>query len=126
MVPAYLVVSILGIAVLAPWLGREIFPLMDAGQFRMRLRAPDGTHINRTEEIAKQALQLVADEVGPENVERTLGYVGAIPSSYPINAVFQWSRGPEEAILLVATNDAAGIGLAEGQGCRCEGARGPP
>lgn len=112
-VPAYLVVSILGIAVLAPWLGREIFPLVDAGQFRMRLRAPDGTHINRTEEIAKQALKLVADEVGPENVERTLGYVGAIPSSYPINAVFQWSRGPEEAILLVATNDAAGIGLAE-------------
>ena len=28
--------------------------------------------------------------------------MGTIPSSYPINAVFQWTRGPEEAILRVA------------------------
>jgi len=113
LVPAYLVVSLGLVAVITPRLGREIFPLIDAGQFRMRLRAPDGTHINRSEEIAKQALALVSDEVGRENVELTLGYVGAIPSSYPINGVFQWSRGPEEAILLVDINDEAGIGIEE-------------
>ena len=38
-------------------LGREIFPVVDAGQFRLRMRAPDGTHIARTEQYAKQALQ---------------------------------------------------------------------
>ena len=31
-----------------------------------------------------------------------MGYVGTIPPSFPINAVYQWSRGPEEAILRVA------------------------
>ena len=43
---------------------------------------------------------------GRDNVELTLGYVGTIPSSYPINAVYQWTRGPEEAILCVALERA--------------------
>ena len=35
-------------------MGRDVFPVVDAGQFRLRLRAPDGTHIGRSEEIAKR------------------------------------------------------------------------
>ncbi len=41
----------------------------------------------------------------------TLGYVGMIPSSYPINAVYQWSRGPEEAILWVALKHGSGVDI---------------
>jgi multidrug efflux pump subunit AcrB len=108
-VPVYLGASVLGIWVLGRQLGREIFPVVDAGQFRLRLRAPDGTHINRSEQTAIDALDLIAEEVGRDNVELTLGYVGAIPSSYPINGVFQWSRGPEEAILMVSLKPGSGI-----------------
>ena len=68
----------------------------------LRLRAPDGTHIVRTERYALDTLELIKQEVGPRNVELTLGYVGMIHSNFPINAVYQWSRGPEEAILYVA------------------------
>ena len=39
-------------------LGTEIFPTVDAGQFQLRLRAPTGTRIERTEELAKQALDV--------------------------------------------------------------------
>ena len=39
----------------------------------------------------------------------TLGYVGMIHSNFPVNAVYQWSRGPEEAILYVDLNDDLGI-----------------
>jgi multidrug efflux pump subunit AcrB len=112
-VPAYLIVTIAAVPLVGSWLGREIFPVVDAGQFRLRLRAPDGSHINFSEQIAKDALALIADEVGPDNVELTLGYVGAIHSSYPINGVYQWSRGPEEAILLVDINDEIGLSIEE-------------
>ncbi|MGE3999940.1 MAG: efflux RND transporter permease subunit [Planctomycetaceae bacterium] len=105
----YLAVSVLAIGWAGVQLGREIFPVVNAGQFRLRLRAPDGTHIGRSEEYAKSALKLIHDEVGAENVDLTLGYVGGIPSSYPINGVFQWSRGPEETILYVGLNDESGI-----------------
>ena len=91
------------------YLGRDIFPVVDAGQFRLRMRAPDGTHIARTEQYAKQALQLIDQEVGAENVDLTLGYVGMIHSNFPVNAVYQWSRGPEEVILYVGLNKQLGI-----------------
>lgn len=97
----YLVVSLGIIAVIGPQLGRDIFPTVDAGQFRLRMRAPDGTHIVESERLAKQALGIVGEELGRENVKLTLGYVGMIHSNFPVNAVYQWSRGPEEAILYV-------------------------
>jgi multidrug efflux pump subunit AcrB len=94
-------------------LGTEIFPLGEATQFRLRLRAPDGTHIGRSEQIALKALDMIRQAVGAENVDLTLGYVGTIPSSYPINAVFQWTRGPEEAILWVGLKRQSGIDVEE-------------
>ena len=32
----------------------------------------------------------------------SVGYVGLIASSYPINTVYLWTRGPEEAVLASA------------------------
>ena len=89
--------------------GTEIFPKVDAGQFQLRLRAPTGTRIERTEEIAVKALEIIKDKVGPDNVAITLGYVGTVPSTYPINAVYQWMTGPEEAILRVALKPSSRI-----------------
>jgi multidrug efflux pump subunit AcrB len=109
LIASYLVGSGLLIAGAYKFLGRDIFPVVDAGQFRLRMRAPDGTHIARTEQYAKQALQLIGQEVGPENVDLTLGYVGMIHSNFPVNAVYQWSRGPEEVILYVGLNKQLGI-----------------
>ncbi len=107
--PAYLVICGLVIWLTAGRLGTEIFPTFDAGEFRLRLRAPDGTHIDKTEQIALQTLDIVEQEVGAENVAITLGYVGTIPASFPINAVYQFSRGPEEAILRIALKRDSGI-----------------
>src|SRR5690606_20871109 len=70
----YLAGSLAVIGLLGPQLGRSIFPAVDAGQFRLRMRAPDGTHIERSEQLAQQALQLISEELGPENVDLTLGY----------------------------------------------------
>jgi multidrug efflux pump subunit AcrB len=94
-----------------PRLGREIFPLVDAGQFRLRIRAPDGTHIARAERYALDVIDLVKQEVGEENVALTLGYVGMIHSNFPVNAVYQWSRGPEEAILYIDLHKHGGISV---------------
>jgi multidrug efflux pump subunit AcrB len=110
-VPAYLAAAALLIAAIVPQLGQEIFPVVNAGQFRMRIRAPDGTHINRSEQYAKDVLALVSERVGRDNVDMTLGYVGMIHSNFPVNAVYQWSRGPEEAILYVDLKDSAGLDI---------------
>lgn len=104
LVPAYLAVALGAVALLGPRIGEDIFPQVDAGQFQLRLRAPTGTRIEQTEAIAKEALRFVGQEVraaGGE-VDITLGYVGVVASSYPINAVYLWMGGPHEAALRVA------------------------
>ncbi len=106
---AYLAVSLAVIGGLGTRLGTEIFPAIDTGQFRLRIRAPEGTHIGRTEQIVLKALEVIHQTAGEENVQMTLGYLGTIPSTYPINAVFQWMRGPEDAVMWVALKPESGI-----------------
>lgn len=108
-VPAYFAISLLLISFLGNRLGVEIFPQIDAGEFRLRLRAQDGTHIERTEQISLEVLEHIKNKVGPANVEITLGYVGMIHSNFPVNAVYQFSRGPEEAILRVKLKPHSGV-----------------
>jgi multidrug efflux pump subunit AcrB len=100
-VPAYFGVSLAGVVGLGMALGTEIFPQVDAGMFQFRLRAPDGTRIEQTEAITREALDFIGKEVGKENVAISLGYVGVVPPSYPINSVYLWMGGPEESVMRV-------------------------
>ena len=45
-------------------LGLEIFPQVDAGRFQLRVKAPAGTRIEKTEQIAQEALETIDEEVG--------------------------------------------------------------
>ena len=98
----YLVIVAALILLVGRRLGTDIFPTVDAGQFQLRLRAPTGTRVERTEDIALKALETIRNEAGPNNVAITLGFVGAQPPSYPINSIYLWTSGPQEAVLLVA------------------------
>ncbi|NUM55882.1 MAG: efflux RND transporter permease subunit [Candidatus Hydrogenedentes bacterium] len=111
LVPAYLAASVALLAYFVPKLGTEIFPKVDMGQFQMRLRAPTGTRIEKTEQIALTALKTIENEVGAENLTISMGFVGIQPPSYPINTIYLWTGGPEEAVLQVALRHDAGISV---------------
>ncbi|HTN02952.1 MAG TPA: efflux RND transporter permease subunit, partial [Planctomycetaceae bacterium] len=108
-IPVYAAACLLVIVGVGGELGLEIFPSAGVDEFRLRFRAPDGTHFDTTEQYALGVLDAIGEHVGPQNVALTLGYVGTIPSSFPINGVFQWSRGPEEGILRIALKHGSGI-----------------
>jgi multidrug efflux pump subunit AcrB len=96
-----------------PGLGMEIFPKVDAGQFQLRLRAPDGTPLGETEALARDVLNAIADEVGPENVDISVSLVGTASYNYPINSIYLWTSGPQEAVLRVALKPGSGIRIEE-------------
>ena len=106
-VTVYLLVSGVFIWLMFPRLGTEIFPTVDAGQFQLRLRAPTGTRIERTELVALKALDVIKREAGEANVEISSGFIGVQPASYPINTIYLWTSGPHEAVLLVALKPSA-------------------
>src|SRR5260370_37028793 len=87
---------------LLPRVGTEIFPDVYAPEFQIRLRAPVGTRIERTELVALKALDVMKNEIGPDNISITSGFIGVQPANYPINTIYLWTSGPQEAVLLVA------------------------
>lgn len=101
-IPAYLVIAAVIAYLVGGSLGTEIFPSADSGQIQVRLRAPTGTRVERTEAMARRLLDTIGDEVGRENVAASLGFVGSQPSSYPVNTIYLWTSGPHEAVLLVS------------------------
>jgi multidrug efflux pump subunit AcrB len=98
----YLVVSGVVVVLVGGALGTEIFPSADSGQIQVRLRAPTGTRVERTERMTLQVLDTVAEAVGPENVQASLGFVGSQPPSYPVNLIHLWTGGPHEAVMLIS------------------------
>jgi multidrug efflux pump subunit AcrB len=110
-VPAYLGIATLLVLAMSMLLGMEIFPLVDTGQFQIRFRAPEGTSFHKTERIAGRVLDVIREQAGADNVARSLGYVGAIPPSYPVNTIFLFMSGPHEGVLRVALKRASGVHL---------------
>jgi multidrug efflux pump subunit AcrB len=97
----YLAVALGGLWLLAPRLGTEIFPKVDAGQIQLRLRAAPGTQLEKTEAIALRVLDLIKREAGADNVLMSIGLVGVHAQTYPINLIYQWNAGTQEGVLQV-------------------------
>jgi multidrug efflux pump subunit AcrB len=108
-VGGYSVVVLFVLLVLGPQLGQELFPNVGAAQFRLRFDAPTGTRAEDTEQLVTQVLDKIRQAAGPANVAITLGYVGTQGASYPINTVFLWTSGPQEAVINVALRPEAHI-----------------
>jgi multidrug efflux pump subunit AcrB len=109
----YLVLATLVIVLVGRQLGTEIFPKVDVGQLRVRLRGPAGSQVERTEAMALQALDIIKQEAGPQNVEITLGFVGVHAPSYPINLIYLWNGGSEEGVVQVQLKSGAHILIPE-------------
>ncbi len=109
LVGTYLVLAAGVVSVLGTAIGTEIFPNVDTGQLQMRIKAPPGTRVERTERIAHDILQFLVDEAGADHVQGSIGYVGIQPTSYPINTILLWTSGPHEAVLRLALKPGAGV-----------------
>jgi multidrug efflux pump subunit AcrB len=109
----YALITVACIFFIGRQLGLDIFPPVESGMMQLRLRAPTGTRVERTEVMALTALKAIRDEAGQGNVEITLGYVGTQPASYPINTIYLWTNGPQEAVLNVKLRSGSGVKLSD-------------
>src|SRR5437867_51635 len=106
-VGAYLVVTVALIVLLLPFLGTEIFPSIESRQLQLRLRAPTGTRLERTELIEMKAMDVIKQLVGPDNVEITTGFIGVQTPNYPINTIYLFASGQHEAVVGVSLKPGA-------------------
>jgi multidrug efflux pump subunit AcrB len=94
---------LIGIAFWA--IGTDILPKANSHQFQLRLRATDGTRVERTEEITLKVLDVIRKEVGEEHIAITSAYVGNVPTSYGTSQIFVFNSGPHEAVLQVSLHE---------------------
>ncbi|MBI3423880.1 MAG: efflux RND transporter permease subunit [Acidobacteria bacterium] len=104
----YLLIAFGVIALVGTQLGTDIFPNVDTGMFQLRMRAPTGTRVERTELVLQKALETINAEAGG-NVDISLGFVGIQPPSFPVNVIHLWTSGPHEAVLTVALKKGSGV-----------------
>jgi multidrug efflux pump subunit AcrB len=100
--PLYFLATAAMLFALSQVLGTAIFPPSDQGMFTLRIKAPPGTRIERTEELTRVATEFINQEAGAGAIQSSVGYVGMFPTNYPIQAVHQWTSGPDEAFIKIA------------------------
>jgi len=103
------IVYLIGITAIAVILlnviGQDVFPKTNSSQFQMRMRAPDGTRLERTEEKAQAALKELEKMVGKEHISISSVYVGQHPSLFSVSPIYLYMAGPHEAVFQIALKD---------------------
>ncbi|MEZ2446322.1 efflux RND transporter permease subunit [Chitinophaga sp. RCC_12] len=99
-VTVYIIGSLLLAGGCYVWIGKDLMPHINAGQFQLRLRMPDGTRLERTESALHEVLAVV-DSTVDGHVAISSAYVGLIPSSYGTSNLYIFNSGTHEAVLQV-------------------------
>jgi len=100
-------------ALMLAGIGRDVLPKVNSGQFQVRLRAPDGTRIERTEARLVKTLQVLDNLVGKENVEITSAFIGQHPGQYSTSPIYLFMSGPQEAVLQVNLSEEYHVNMDE-------------
>src|SRR5881296_1027640 len=98
----FAVVAVSGLALL-PFVGRDFFPTVDTGQFRLHVRAPAGTRIEETEQVFAEVEAAIRRIIPKNEIQLVIDNIG---QPQPINLAFTDSVtiGPSDGEILVALN----------------------
>ena len=108
------IVIISGIAfLLLRNIGRDVLPKVNAGQFQVRLRDPDGTRVENTELDVLKTLAVLDTLVGKENIAITSAFVGQHPGLFSTSPIYLFMAGPQEAVLQVQLKEDYRVNLEE-------------
>lgn len=94
--------SLIAAILLSGFVGRELFPAVDAGQLTVRLRAPSGTRIERTEELTAKIEKRIKEVIQADDLEMLIVNIGVLldwPAAYTPNS------GPQDGFIEIQLTD---------------------
>jgi len=102
---AYLIITLGAAFLLFRNIGHDVLPKTNNGQFQMRIRLPDGSRVERTEEKMITAIKLLEDMVGKKNITVTSAFVGQHPGQFSTSPIYLFMSGPQEGVLQVGLHE---------------------
>jgi multidrug efflux pump subunit AcrB len=99
------VVLIIVSAMLFPFLGRDFFPQVDAGQMRLHVRAPPGTRLERTQQYFADVETQIRRLVGNDQIDVMLDNIGLPYSGINVALSDSATVGPMDGEILIALKE---------------------
>ncbi|MGO9007274.1 MAG: efflux RND transporter permease subunit [Beijerinckiaceae bacterium] len=93
---------------LAPFLGQDFFPSVEAEQINLHIRAQTGTRIERTAQLCDNIEAAIRQIIGPEAVKTIVDNIDLPISGINIAYANTGSIGPADADILISLNEGYG------------------
>ncbi len=93
---------VVSVVFLVPWLGRDFFPSVDAGQFKLHMRARTGTRIEETARLCDLVEQSIRRHIPSEEMGTVIDNIGVPFSGINLSYSNSAPVGPSDADILVS------------------------
>ncbi|HEY4973556.1 MAG TPA: efflux RND transporter permease subunit, partial [Steroidobacteraceae bacterium] len=87
---------------LLPWLGRDFFPTIDAGQVRLHLRARSGTRLEETARLCDAVEARISQLIPPHDLDNLIDNIGVPYSGINLSYSTSAPVGPGDADIMIA------------------------
>ena len=98
---AFFVACLGSLAVIVPWLGQDFFPSVDAGSFKLRLRAPTGMRIEDTAFLSDQVENSIRRQIPASEMASIIDNIGLPYSGINLSYSNSAPVGASDADILV-------------------------
>src|SRR6202049_664018 len=100
----FFAVCIRSVVGLIPWLGRDFFPSVDSGTFKLHMRAPTGMRIEETANLCDQVEQSIRKQIPLNEVHNVIDNIGLPYSGINLSYSNSAPVGTSDADILVTLN----------------------
>jgi multidrug efflux pump subunit AcrB len=97
----FVIVSVGSFVLLVPWLGRDFFPKVDAGQFKLHVRGRAGTRIEETANLCDRIESFIREQIPQHEISNIIDNIGLPYSSINLSYSNSAPTGPADADVLV-------------------------
>ncbi len=98
---AFFAMCLGSLAILIPWLGRDFFPTVDSGTFKLHLRAPTGMRIEQTANLCDLVEQFIRQQIPANEVQSVIDNIGLPYSGINLSYSNSAPVGTSDADVLV-------------------------
>ncbi len=98
----FVAACVVSVAFLIPWLGQDFFPAVDAGQFKLHLRARTGTRIEETARLCDLVDRFIRAQIPPREIASIIDNIGLPYSGINLSYSNSAPIGPADADILVS------------------------
>ncbi|KTD28068.1 efflux RND transporter permease subunit [Legionella maceachernii] len=102
---AFLAFILISIALLAPWLGSNFFPDVDAGQIKLHMQSPTGTRVEEAARLTGEIDALVREVIPQNELSSIVANIGLPTSGINLSYSNSATNAAGDADILISLND---------------------